>query len=546
MKDSDVVTRNALLAKGFFPEVLPPCFDSTDLPRAIRGIIGKIREKKFHKKRHTSYIRYSGTKHDGNRRPYATPNPIPYFNVCEFIASRWNTFKRSFESNSFCISEPRVGAESEDRAIVISPLSELSEGMSKKIKYSPFILKTDIAQFFPSVYTHSIPWAAHGIESAKLDQEKNSKAVTFNALDWACQQCQDAQTRGILIGPDAFRIIAEFIMSKIDAQLRNKGSGNIIGAARHVDDYYIGVKSEVDAAIALSSLRDILQGYELHINDSKTKVINGLEPADDLWPQEIRNIEIFSFTQSPKIHELIDKAYDLSKKISSQSPMKLALRRLDNIKVYNNDTWNSIEPKLQRATHHFSHCIDYICLLLAKRVAVAKEIDQYGWTEVITILISRNVKLGYHHEVAWLLWSAFVCNLPISKDVIIEAANMKNSHIRAMLIAGYKSGFCNTDPMIKLGNGLSTTRDDWLENLVARATGYSKSHFSGNLNNEFEHLASKKVILIDFKKHMDEISKNNVVAISRSKYGYDDVDEDDDFDPLPLMALPRDFDPEEF
>jgi len=37
---------------------------------------------------------------------------------------------------------------------------------SKRIGFSPYILKTDIAQFFPSIYTHSIAWSAHGIEQA--------------------------------------------------------------------------------------------------------------------------------------------------------------------------------------------------------------------------------------------------------------------------------------------------------------------------------------------------------------------------------------------
>ncbi|MGG6238685.1 RNA-directed DNA polymerase [Nodosilinea sp. AN01ver1] len=303
--------RNLLLNKGFFPEVLPPCFDSENLAASFKGKIQDIDKRKFHK-RATDYVRYSGTKHDGHRRAYGTVNPIPYFNACQFISSNWEIFETKFKSSKLSLDRIRLGRDTEDRAIIVPALSELTERISSQIRFSPYILKADIAQFFPSIYTHAVSWVAHGRSVAKVNLTHNSSVATFNAFDWFTQQCQSGQTRGVTIGPDAFRIFAEFISCEIDNQLLNRigeiDPQMIIGGVRHVDDFYIGVRSEIDASVVLSVLRDVLQMYELQINDAKTKVISGLEAFDDVWAQELRAISLDVWS-SGKFSYAIDKAH---------------------------------------------------------------------------------------------------------------------------------------------------------------------------------------------------------------------------------------------
>lgn len=525
-----MVHRDSLLKKGFFPEILPPCFDSTDLPRAFRGIVGALKEHEFHRGRSTQYSRITGTKHDGNRRPYATPNPIPYFGVAQFISHNWKKINRGLSSGTFGISEPRIGSPKDDRSILIPPLSELSESLSKNIKYAPYIVKTDISQYFPSIYTHSISWVAHGIIQSKDDRNPKSKLNKFNALDWFCQQCQDGQTRGLLIGPDAFRIIAEYIATDIDRKLRERASTIIIGAVRHVDDYYIGVRSEVDGITTLSHLRQILQEYELQLNDSKTKIIPGTTPMDDIWAQNLRRLSQEEYHSYDRSSHLIDVAIEESSRINSESPLKLILRRLDIDEVYYSTIWGKIEQKLQRALYHFPHCIDYICLLVAKRFATDGDIDISGWKDTISLNLNKHIKFEHHHEITWLVWLSSVCNIYLSDDLIIGASKIDNPHINALIIAAYTNGMIQAKPPISFGNRLNSTRSDWLPNIIARSFGYTKSSFSGQLKDEFEHLSQKKLILIDFNKHIASMKDRKMEAISRSKYGYDSIDDDEEED----------------
>lgn len=521
----------ALLQKGLFPETLPPCFTTVDLKRALRGIVPSVRAKELHK-RPTDYVRYNGTKHDGSRRFFGSPNPISYFYVADFVSRNWTTFQERFSASPFSVSRPKLGHDSDDRPIIIPSLSELTTEASKKIGYSPFILKTDIAQFFPSIYTHSISWSAHGIELAKKNPDPSSSDLPFNRLDFLVRNCQLAETRGVLVGPDAFRLVSEFIVAGIDSDLLDAVGTEIVGAARHVDDYYLGLRSETSALVVLSKLRELLQRYSLNINDSKTKILSGLEPLNDLWAQALRQdarkLGSFMSSSLDDVILFINKALDLSATFKTDSPVKIALRALDQIRLYRKPDWIEVEPYLQRIVFHHPHCIDYVALLVAKRAALGEDVDRGGWTAAIHDLLRRHLAFNHHHEVVWLLWLLLCCRLDIPDELVTALVANPNAHIRSLVVAGFADGRISKKPKLSLGGKLASNDQNWLLNLQARSVGFSKASFSGSMSDEFDHLAKKAVVLIDIQDHLNRIRESGVQAISRTRYGYDS--DDDDYD----------------
>lgn len=527
--------RYALLQRGLFPETLPPCFTSVDMRRALIGIVPEVRSRQLHK-RPTDYVRYNGTKHDGSRRFFGTPNPISYFYVAEFISTHWGIFDKRFGSSPFSVSRPRLGTETDDRPIIIPSLSELTSEASKKIGFSPYVLKTDIAQFFPSIYTHSIAWSAHGIQAAKADPDPRSKTNVFNRLDFFVRNCQLAETRGVLVGPDAFRLISEFIVAGIDQDLFDAVGTDIVGAARHVDDYYLGLRSETAALVVLSALREQLQRYSLNINDSKTKILSGLEPLNDLWAQDLRRdarkLSGAFMNSTDDILLFINKSLHLASNFRTDSPVKVALRTLDQIRIYRKQDWAVVEPYLQRIIFHHPHCIDYAALLIAKRIALGEMIDREGWKQAIHDLLRRHLAFNHHHEIVWLLWLLLCCRLEVPDDLVVALVSNQNAHIRSLVVAAFIDSRIERRPKLSMGSKLATTDQNWLLNLAARSLGYSKAAFSGLLADEFEHLAKRKVVLIDIQAHINAVQKANVHAISRTRYGYDREDDDDDDDDL--------------
>ena len=76
-----------------------------------------------------------------------------------------------------------------------------------------YLLKTDIARFYPSIYTHSVPSALHGKAAARADKKYK---LLGNRIDLWLRETQDKQTGGIPIGPDTSFLIGEILGTALD------------------------------------------------------------------------------------------------------------------------------------------------------------------------------------------------------------------------------------------------------------------------------------------------------------------------------------------
>ena len=56
-----------------------------------------------------------------------------------------------------------------------------------------YLLQTDIDNFYPSIYTHVIPWALHTKSAAK--QRRHNYNLAGNVLDYIVRNSQDQQTQ---------------------------------------------------------------------------------------------------------------------------------------------------------------------------------------------------------------------------------------------------------------------------------------------------------------------------------------------------------------
>src|SRR5262249_48356336 len=129
-----------------------------------------------------------------------------------------------------------------------------------------FIVKADIVRFYPSVYTHSIPWAIHGKAFAK----KNRSRQHFgNELDFLVRNCQEGQTNGIPVGPDTSLLIAELLLAIVDkALVRNNSTG-----IRYMEDYELICETEHQSIEARSQLQEELLSLELDLSTTKTSIL---------------------------------------------------------------------------------------------------------------------------------------------------------------------------------------------------------------------------------------------------------------------------------
>jgi hypothetical protein len=142
--------------------------------------------------------------------------------------------------------------------------------------------------YYPSIYTHSIPWALHTKITAKA--KRHDKKLLGNRLDALVRKTQHDQTIGIPIGPDSSVIIAEIIGTEIDRYLRDK-IPDLVGY-RYVDDMYFYFDDQAKAEICLKEIQHIFKELELQINIEKTSIKNLPCGIEDEWVIALRTFVI--------------------------------------------------------------------------------------------------------------------------------------------------------------------------------------------------------------------------------------------------------------
>lgn len=142
------------------------------------------------------------------------------------------------------------------------------------------LLKLDISKCFDSMYSHSIVWATHGLESVKQDLSliKEGFSARFDAL---MQRSNNRETNGIIIGAEYSRIFAEIILQKVDLNLEMKllKSHQLVHRRdyeifRYVDDYFIFYINEEDRNRIEEELSICLKEYKLSLNSEKYELLD--------------------------------------------------------------------------------------------------------------------------------------------------------------------------------------------------------------------------------------------------------------------------------
>ncbi len=275
-----------LLEQGYFPEqyIFPPNFkvDSFNLnAQPYYKAPFKKGDRDFTPKIEPSEIlNISYPKSELTDRIFGIYSPKIYHDIIWYIEKNWNQIKNHLFSKrnivysySFPIpiTSDSIGQLGNLRTgRMIYEYLELAEKdlLSESYKYK-YLLKTDIKNFYPSIYTHSISWAIHIKKNIRENNEFNFRLVG-NVLDKLIQYGNDRRTNGIPIGPAISDLIAEVILTAVDKLFsKSMGKEDFI-AARYKDDYFFLIKNDEQADKILKRLQLCFKEFNLFINEEKT------------------------------------------------------------------------------------------------------------------------------------------------------------------------------------------------------------------------------------------------------------------------------------
>lgn len=219
-------------------------------------------------------------------RSFELINPALYVGLVHKITveEHWNFIKKhlrkQLSDKITCSSLPRISTNKKkmDRAEQILNWWHKIEQQSLELSLEyDHIIDADIATCYDSIYTHSIPWALHGIETVKNKPVDNK--LLGNIIDKSIRDMRYGQTNGIPTGSVLMDFVAEIVLAGIDKLLSAKlDSENIkeYKILRYRDDYRIFINDSFVGTKILKCLSEVLYQYNFKINYNKTKKKNNV------------------------------------------------------------------------------------------------------------------------------------------------------------------------------------------------------------------------------------------------------------------------------
>lgn len=283
-----------LLECGYYPEqnILPPCFQVSEFKLKESAIIDVSTLDKRDKAELINVVYPKNKIHD---RTFSIQHPKYYHDLVYHISKNWN-FVREFlfdeENKIYSYSLPipinalsaNLGIPLRSGRMIYEWLEMAEEDLVADAYEYDYLVKTDVTNFYKSIYTHSISWALHTREKSLEDLSANvgdRYQLVGNKIDRLMQYANDRKSNSIPIGSSLSDLVAEIILSDIDTKVSMKLKKEKIDflATRFKDDYRFLCKNEEKSKQIIRILSEELDKYNLLISVDKTNLFrlpNGL------------------------------------------------------------------------------------------------------------------------------------------------------------------------------------------------------------------------------------------------------------------------------
>lgn len=447
----------ALLSRGMFPRDLPPAFVTKDLGKNIVPLSGIIRRSK-----RTKPERYSLPKAKLGRRVSHVVNPIPYFLLVTAISNNWKTIRTHLKKSKIAAYSPSFFGSI--RALKEIDFAKIRERKIMDGSGHAFVLSTDYARFFPTIYTHSIPWALHTKDVAKA--RPKDFGLIGNLLDLHIMQLQEGQTAGIPIGPDASYILAEIVATAIDREYV-KYLGTRPFGLRYVDDFTMFFSSRAEAERGLSCLAQAASEYQIELNPQKTNIVGLEDEGSDAWVFALAAFSISDqeWAQRNSLAKLTDLCISLYKKHDDGAIGKYAIKKISSSVIAAQHIDFAVACVLRLCAISPNAYPDAVSFLVSYRHA-GYDVSLEPVKRFVENVIARCVSLGYDLEVCWVLWLSIELGIKLSSGVRDELERSQSSIVvilsklladRDLLQGRYRPALAVTAPRAE-----SFDREKWL------------------------------------------------------------------------------------
>jgi hypothetical protein len=388
--------------------------------------------------------------------------------LADEVANHWVELHAFCAQSPFALSVPVLDTERALRAR--HDLNQQSLFRAERSVGARYLLKTDLARYYPSIYTHSIAWALHGKATSRA---ASRSALLGDRLDLWMRETQDKQTGGIPIGSDSSFLIGEIIGSALDLELQKRLPS--LRGTRFIDDYYLYFDTIAEAESGLAVLHSVARQFELEINDPKTELIalpDRLEPA---WKSELRNLAIRSSGQPQEtdLLTLFDRAFEYSKLFPTDSVLTYAAKQVLST-VITADNWKFCESLLLRSAVSEPTMLSVLSDIYDLNAPHHTNND--ALKAALESICAYHAPLQHGHEVSWALWLARKMDVEIAEDVCDKVVELDDDIVALVsmdLIENGKMTARNLDTWHRHLKSSSLYEDHWLLAYETRQHGWN-------------------------------------------------------------------------
>jgi hypothetical protein len=438
----------SLLSSGYFPPELPPPFSTTLFADVLSRVPASALPEAFTKQQSEwcDFVSYSLSRPGSLRRRLAVVNPLAYHRLAKFIVANQQILLKKAGSSHLSLGKVVInlfGTLRRANSFDAVPLHRAMIQIGQQ-----FVLVADVSRFYPSIYTHSIEWAITSKARAKRHLKKRGKQASVGAsLDRLIQACQSGQTRGFPIGPVASMLMAEILLTKVDAKLKTRA---ISTGFRYADDYELTFAERSQAERALTVLEDALAEFELELNPAKTGIFELPQELDNPGIQELRRFQFRALYQSERsdLMHFFTRAFALHRQYADKAILRYAVSRLapGATKPANADL---IQALILQAV-----CYESGVWPMAIQQLLALEVTHPGRSKAnigatIHSMIRKCAHLNHSSEVAWSLWAALVFDIKISKAATTAISRMVDDCCYLLLFHAAERGLTAVKPSPK-------------------------------------------------------------------------------------------------
>ena len=375
-------------------------------------------------------------------RVLGIPHPYHFHTLAEIVEANWTALRHIWSKSSISLSIPRIGERAKgERACEPTegwrsqPERALERRQGRKV-----MLKADISQCYPSVYTHAVSWAIQGKAAAVLASKSKGGPIHFaDQLDKAIRDGQERQSVGLPIGPDTSFLITETILSTVDEILQSR-IANLQGT-RVVDDYELYFDNTAQAEQAKIVLAEALATYKLLLNRSKTRVVELPVPLEPSWKRELSAFRFGGNARWAK--KQVRAATDLCYRQRQSDPDSRSITYLLTMFAsckFHADVWPLIQTTALASMEFEENSIPRAARLFFNAAAKGWPVDKSNLGLVLNRLVIKHNALRFGNAVAWSLSIMIHLDIPIAAEAISSSIATDDAVVLTVLAHAKSKG----------------------------------------------------------------------------------------------------------